>query len=219
MDDSTSAKDDHQPVTTEKGVTEIIVATVDALEALCHYNPAALTRLAQSGGVHALLNVLYPYYIPSMVRAAVLDVMSLLLQEVAPFRRMRPHEDNGGDIHNIFQQSIQQLSSTVYTCEGEDRLLQAMTLQALTGAYGSDGPPPYSMDRASASKFDSSAREWFSRKGLSHLVTSIMQLRTTKLMSPLDAEDGAGSRQRVTWLWEKRVKDLLVAIDEKSKKQ
>lgn len=180
---SSTTQLDSSPVEVEEDQVAVIVALIDAVEAACHYNPTGLTRLVQTGGVVAMLNLVYSPCVPESVRVAVLDTISVLLQEVAPFRRAiaAPSGANGDG-----QQQTKDVATANSETLVEDALLEIMLEQARTGTYSSPGArqnggsPPFMMDRASASKFESAVREWSSKHGLSHAVTGIMELRNLK---------------------------------------
>lgn len=196
----------------------VIVALIEAVEAACHYNPTALGRLVQCGGVRVFLNTAATPEVPTVVRVAALDMMSVLMQEVLPLRRavaaggFSPSQDANGKSRPV-------------------SLLDAMLQQAVSGTYptGAAGggptgaPPAFRMDRASGSKFDSAVREWFSQLRASHLVKSLLQLRDTVVAT--DALKGrsraerARARQRAQQIREKKVESLLQALDTMAKEE
>ncbi|KEG11723.1 hypothetical protein DQ04_02341080 [Trypanosoma grayi] len=195
------------PVQLVQGLETVVIASIDAVEAACHYNPLALTRIVQQGGVRALLDMGLCPYAPHDIRCGVFDTVSVLMQEVAPFRR-------------AVAAGAAAASGAAGGGGGEDELIQTMIQQAMTGSFGrQEAPPPYLMDRASASKFDSAVREWFSQQGLSHVVSAVLELRDVRgtpiAAGALPKADVTRIVQRASQLREKRLQALLQAVDGK----
>nr|CCC95822.1 unnamed protein product [Trypanosoma congolense IL3000] len=201
-----STVDEEGPVQLDRELENVVIASIDAVEAVCHYNPLALTRIVQQGGVRALLDLGLCPYAPRDIRCSVFDTISVLMQEVAPFRCAVAAGAAGA-------------AAGGGACGGEDPLIHTMIQNAMSGNSGSgrDGPLPYLMDRASASKFDSAVREWFSQRGLSHVVSAVMELRNvrgTPIAAATTAKvDVARIVQRVGQLRERRLQALLEAVD------
>ncbi|KPI84983.1 hypothetical protein ABL78_5949 [Leptomonas seymouri] len=153
------------PVTIKPALIRVVVALVEAVEAACHYNPSCLRRLVQTGCVTAMLDLAYCPFMPTPIRSAVLDSISVLLQEVNPLRRYvaaasKLHE--GGSVDR-----------------NADPLLQRMMENAMhDNPIGHNGKQiPYSTERGSASKFDSAVRDWFFANGLGNVIPSVQQLQ------------------------------------------
>ncbi|KAF5217112.1 hypothetical protein TcYC6_0036490 [Trypanosoma cruzi] len=195
------------PVQLVPDLETVIVATIDAMEAACHYNPIALTRIVQQGGVRALLDLGLCPYAPYDIRCAVFDTVSVLMQEVAPFRRAVAAGAAGAAAAGVKKGN-------------EDELIQTMIQQAMAGYLGRQAaPPPFLMDRASASKFDSAVRDWFSQQGLSHVVSAVLELRDVRgtpiAVGAMPKAEVARNVQRVNQLREKHLQALLQAVDGK----
>lgn len=217
------------PVEIAEGLVRVVVALIDAVEAACHYNPSALTRIVQSGGVKALLSLVYTPCVPISVRASALDTVSVLMQEVEPFRRPgvcgvtpRPHNVNttaDGGVNGPGGGATGPHTGNPEDAAAAGLLLQDMVMQSVTGSFGSKVPPPYLMDRASASKFDSAVREWLSHNGLSYVAAGIMRLRDVKdFVAVPHVPKGEMQRlqQRGNQLRLKNITNLLQVIDGKS---
>ncbi|KAG5510567.1 hypothetical protein JKF63_06864 [Porcisia hertigi] len=156
-------------VSVNPSLVRVVVALVDAVEAACHYNPSNLRRLVQTGGVTAMLNLAYCPYMPTPIRAAVLNTISVLLQQVTPLRR-----------YVAAASKAQETSGPGGAVDPHpDPLLQRMLENALhDNLLGRDGQPiPYSTDFGSASKFDSAVRDWFFANGLGNVMASVAQLQ------------------------------------------
>ena len=86
--ETSSSMPPHQPVLSMRlDSIATMCAMIDALEAACHYNPAVVNQLVQLGGVKCLLNLAGCPYTPPVIRCGILDMLSLLLQQAAPYRR------------------------------------------------------------------------------------------------------------------------------------
>ncbi|ORC85993.1 uncharacterized protein TM35_000311790 [Trypanosoma theileri] len=209
------------PIQLISGLETVVIASIDAVEAACHYNPLALVRIVQQGGIRALLDMGLCPYAPYDIRCAVFDTISVLMQEVAPFRRAVaaggaavaaavPLTAMAGGNNN----------SNSNNNNGEDDLIHTMIQETMTGSVSRQAaPPPYLMDRASASKFDSAVREWFSQRGLSHVISAVMELRDVR-GTPIAAGTMSKAEvtrivQRASQLREKRLQALLQAVDGK----
>ncbi|RNF09347.1 hypothetical protein TraAM80_02221 [Trypanosoma rangeli] len=206
---STAPLLEEEPVRLVAGLETVIVASIDAAEAACHYNPLALTRIVQQGGVRALLDLGLCPYAPYDIRCAVFDTVSVLMQEVAPFRGA---VTAGGPSAAA--------AAGGGTKGEEDELIQTMIQQAMAGSLGRKAaPPPFLMDRASASKFDSAVRDWFSQQGLSHVVSAVLELRDVRgtpiAAGTMPKAEVARHVQRVNQLREKQLQALLQAVDGK----
>ncbi|KAH9586336.1 hypothetical protein LSM04_006867 [Trypanosoma melophagium] len=129
------------------------------------------------------------------------------MQEVAPFRRAVAAGGGGAAC-----------AGGANNNNSEDDLIHTMIQQTMTGSVSRQAaPPPYLMDRASASKFDSAVREWFSQRGLSHVVSAVMELRDVR-GTPIAAGTMSKAEvtrivQRASQLREKRLQALLQAVD------
>ncbi|KAH9586335.1 hypothetical protein LSM04_006867 [Trypanosoma melophagium] len=195
------------PVQLISGLETVILSSIDAVEAACHYNPLALGRIVQQGGIRALLDMGLCPYAPYDIRCAVFDTISVLMQEVAPFRRAVAAGGGGAAC-----------AGGANNNNSEDDLIHTMIQQTMTGSVSRQAaPPPYLMDRASASKFDSAVREWFSQRGLSHVVSAVMELRDVR-GTPIAAGTMSKAEvtrivQRASQLREKRLQALLQAVD------
>ncbi|CAC9454111.1 conserved hypothetical protein [Leishmania infantum JPCM5] len=159
-------------VSVDPSLVRVVVALVDAVEASCHYNPSSLRRFVQTGGVTAMLNLAYCPFMPTPIRAAVLNTISVLLQQVTPLRRY------------VAAASKAQGTSSPRGRGGvvepnPDPLLQRMLENAVhDNPLGRDGQQiPYSTDFGSASKFDSAVRDWFFANGLGNVIASVAQLQ------------------------------------------
>lgn len=201
---------DSGPVEVEAGQVAVLIALVDAVEAACHYSPTCLTRFVQTGGVAAMLNAAYSPCVPEDIRAAILDTISILLQEVVPFRRAvvaaatstnnssnvsgggGAPRDEAREEEALLTIMLEQAVAGSFHCPATDYNADAdgssssgggggkKEGSAGGGGAGGRGAPPFFLDRASASKFESAVREWFSRHGLSHLLRGVMELRGLK---------------------------------------
>ncbi|GET86316.1 hypothetical protein, conserved [Leishmania tarentolae] len=159
-------------VSVHPSLVRVVVALVDAVEAACHYNPSSLRRLVQTGGVTALLNLAYCPFMPTPIRAAVLNTISVLLQQVAPLRRYVAAASKA--------QGTTGPGGRGSAVEPHpDPLLQRMLENAVhDNPLGRDGQQiPYSTDFGSASKFDSAVRGWFFANGLGNVIASVAQLQ------------------------------------------
>ncbi|RNF20350.1 uncharacterized protein Tco025E_03806 [Trypanosoma conorhini] len=213
---STAPLMEEGPVQLVFGLETVIVASIDAAEAACHYNPLALTRIVQHGGVRALLDLGLCPYAPYDIRCAVFDTVSVLMQEVAPFRRAVA----AGGPNAAATAAAAAAAAGGGTKGEEDELIQTMIHQAMTGSLGRQAaPPPFLMDRASASKFDSAVRDWFSQQGLSHVVSAVMGLRDVRgtpiAAGSMPKAEVARHVQRVNQMREKQLQALLQAVDGK----
>ncbi|CCW62187.1 unnamed protein product [Phytomonas sp. EM1] len=226
----------------------VLIALIDAVEAACHYNPPALMRLVQTGCVKALLNLVYSPCVPVEIRASVLDTISVLLKEVAPFRiavAVREGQRNDGSSASppAFNQPQQTPASTsaaaVMPTEREKSLLSVMIEQGASGEPGralfdnymgnalshnqsgghlNDTRQPsssYYMDRATASRFDSAVREWFSHHGLSHTISGVMELRDFQAMTEAPRIEHDRTQRRAKQIQESKLMRLLQMIDGK----
>ncbi|KAK7197532.1 hypothetical protein NESM_000703000 [Novymonas esmeraldas] len=174
---ATAARHDasRSQVAVDPALVRVLVALVDAVEAACHYNPPSLRLLAQTGGVTAMLNLAYCPFMPTPIRAAVLNTISVLLQEVTPLRRYveaasKALESGGGPGGP--------------TVSSADPVLQRMLENAVhDNPVSSEGRQlPFTVDFSSASKFGLAVRNWFLAHGLGSLFLSVAQLhdlRTT----------------------------------------
>ncbi|CBH18290.1 hypothetical protein, conserved [Trypanosoma brucei gambiense DAL972] len=203
-----STTDEGGPVRLDRGLENVVIACIDAVEAVCHYNPLALTRIVQQGGVRALLDLGLCPYAPRDIRCSVFDTISVLMQEVAPFRCAVAAGAAGAAARGGARGD-------------EDSLIHTMIQNAMSGNNIScqEVPLPYLMDRASASKFDSAVREWFSQKGLSHVVSAVMELRNVRgtpiVVKSKKKVEVARTVQRMEQIHEKRLHALLEAVDGK----
>ncbi|KAG5506604.1 hypothetical protein JIQ42_06856 [Leishmania sp. Namibia] len=166
---STSREAGRSQVSVDPSLVRVVVALVDAVEAACHYNPSSLRRLVQTGGVTAMLNLAYCPFMPTPIRAAVLNTISVLLQQVTPLRRYVAAASKPQEI-GARGRAVEQNS---------DPLLQRMLENAVhDNPLGRDGKQiPYSTDFGSASKFDSAVRDWFFANGLGNVIASVAQLQ------------------------------------------
>lgn len=201
LDHPKDDSDPSAPVRLDEGLTRVVLALIHAVEATCHYNPPCLTRLVQAGGVKALLDVAYLPSVPVSLRATVLDAMSVLLQEVTPFRRATA---GGGGVE------LGDNTSSKPDPHNDAELLPWMVQQAMSST-GRGGP--FFMDRASASKFDSAVRDWFSRSGLSHLVPAVLDLRRDEATLMTSKATLMKTLQRSNQQRERKLTSLLKAID------
>ncbi|KAH8605019.1 hypothetical protein ERJ75_001661600 [Trypanosoma vivax] len=198
-----TTSENDSPVHLECGLETVVIATIDAVEALCHYNPLALTRIVQQNGVPSLLELGLLPYAPRDIRCAVFDTISVLMQEVAPFRCAVAAGAAGIAAARV----------------DEDKLMHTMVQNAMSDTTNSKcgAPLPYLMDRASASKFDSAVREWFSQHGLSHVVSAVMELRDVRgtpiAASTIQKNEAARIIQREGQLRERKLHALLEAVD------
>ncbi|KAG5485498.1 hypothetical protein LSCM1_07583 [Leishmania martiniquensis] len=160
---------DRSQVSVDPSLVRVVVALVDAVEAACHYNPSSLRRLVQTGGATAMLNLAYCPFMPTPIRAAVLNTISVLLQQVTPLRRYVAASGKAREISGR--------SGAVG--RSSDPLLQRMLENAVhDNPLGRDGKQiPYSTDFGSASKFDSAVRDWFFANGLGNVIASVAQLQ------------------------------------------
>ncbi|CUG89842.1 Hypothetical protein, putative [Bodo saltans] len=78
----------HAPVRLNPALEATIAAMIDAVESACHYQPRSLVVLVSSGALKAALHVALCSYAPRDIRCSLLDTLSVLLQEIAPFRRL-----------------------------------------------------------------------------------------------------------------------------------
>ncbi|CAJ1018054.1 hypothetical protein Q4I32_001487 [Leishmania shawi] len=206
-------------VSVNPSLVRVVVALVDAVEAACHYSPSSLRRLVQTGGVTAMLNLAYCPFMPTPIRAAVLNTISVLLQQVTPLRRYvaasskaQETSDSGGLGRAAMQDA--------------DPLLQRMLENAVhDNPLGRDGQQiPYSTDFGSASKFDSAVRNWFFANGLGNVIASVAQLqdlRNTFQPTSFVVPQGAAAASAVTHanmlcegeLHRKRIGWLLECMD------
>jgi hypothetical protein len=177
----------------------VIIAFVDAVEASCHYNPRGLAALVSVGAVRSMILVALCRWAPTDVRCAILDTVSVLMQEVAPFRRAVQRGADAGEIPT---------------------LVQAMLDQGV-GERDPELPPTsatplYMMDRASASKFDSAVRDVFSQQKLSSVVGRVLAVRDVAgvaIPSALPRQEAVRLAQRLNRQREKMFADLLHHID------
>lgn len=166
----------------EAGLVRVVVALIDAVEAACHYNSPCLRRLVQAGGVTAMLNMAYCPFMPTAIRAAVLNTISILLQEVTPLRRFVaagsrnqtapcPTAPPGA--------AATSASLQVGNAGTDDPVLQRLIQNACNdNPAGRDGRPvPFTMDFGSASKFESAVQHWFFGNGLGNVLPAVMELQ------------------------------------------
>eukprot|EP00796_Vickermania_ingenoplastis_P000594 gene594-323_t len=213
------------PVRLNDGLSRVVVALVHAVEAACHYNPPCMTRLVQAGGVKALLDVAYLPAVPVPIRATVLDAVSVLLQEVTPFRRAVAaasanvhYNPNAGGSNPLQPPNPCQdtellpwmVDQAMYGCH---TYTNTLLTNVSTAAAGAVRKSPYVMDRASASKFDGAVREWFSRTGLSHLVQAVLDLRRDDAPPITSKATLMKAVQRANQRRAKKLTALLQAID------
>ncbi|CCW69520.1 unnamed protein product [Phytomonas sp. Hart1] len=225
----------------------VIIALIDAVEAACHYNPPVLMRLVQTGCVKALLNLVYSPCVPVEIRASVLDIISVLLKEVAPFRltaavREGQRNDSASSPLSTFNQPQPTASTSTagaLQSEHDKSLLNVMIEQGMSGETNRaffDGymrnllshnlsddnlngtrqqPSSFYMDRATASRFDSSVREWFSYHGLSHTISGVMELRNFRTLTEGPKMELDRTQRRAKQIEESKLMKLLQMIDGK----
>lgn len=199
----------------DDGPLRVMVRLVHAVEAVCHYNPPCLHRLIQAGGVKALLDTLYSPLVPSVLRQAVLDSISVLLQEVLPCR------DVGAERGDEATTSVD--PST------KEALLPWILQQGLEGA--SDGPSgAFRVDYPSAAKLGAAVQTWFRDNGLSHVLSAVIHLRQEDPLplqrfweavesregeqgTPLTVEHLLKMFQRTHQRWQEKLDAILQMID------
>lgn len=194
------------PVRLNAALEATIAAMIDAVEAACHYQPRSLVILVTSGALKAALNIALCSHAPRDVRCSLLDTLSVLLQEIAPFRRLAAApsfgaanqptqlpaavDGNDADVQRDTLTCMLDAARGGNVASPLDLLLQtsnsglqgSMTMSP--GTAGTSGHPvPFAMDRASASKFDSAIRDILSQRRLLGILPQLTSLRDVRGVS------------------------------------
>jgi hypothetical protein len=257
---NSSVANRHAPVRLNPALEAAIAAMIDAVEAACHYQPRSLVVLVSSGALKAALHVALCSYAPRDIRCSLLDTLSVLLQEIAPFRRLVQAPPLSfaalqptSPIPNAFGAAagaapppqlpaprdslacmleaarggsvLSPLDLYVQGVAGSPMLNSSLTIATLgvaggahAGASGSNPQPiPFGMDRASASKFDSTIRDVLSQRRLLGILPQLVALRDVRGVSVSLSMPRAelhrllhkGQRER-----EKKLADIISHIDE-----
>ena len=217
------------PVVMDSALLSVLVAMVDAVEAACHYSPRVLAQVAQLGTVRHMLNLAACSAAPVDLRCAIFDTVSFLMQEVAPFRRAVVQPVSAATAASptaaasASNNGIAAAGGAAGTAGGVSspeqlpNLVIAMLDETLVSAR--KDPPPFLMDRASASKFDSSVRDWFSLHKLTSLVPSLFHLRDvtgTAIPSGTAKHEIARYVQRSARQRERLFAEFLSSVDSRS---
>lgn len=173
-----------EPVAMDPQQEAVLIALVDSVEAACHYNPRGLAQFVNSGAAKATLALALTPHTPIDLRCAILDVVSLLMQEVAPFRRAVL--SNKLVVAPDLDPAASHPSTTAIPGEHEkelsvvDQMLNAVDGGAMRLTDDSAPLTRYLMDRASASKFDSLVRDMLSQRNLTRAIGLLIPLRNVK---------------------------------------
>jgi hypothetical protein len=216
--EASSGSSSAQAVAMDPALVAVLVAMVDAVEAACHYSPRVIAQVAQLGTVRHMLNLAACSATPTDLRCAIFDAVSFLMQEVAPFRRAVQQVQAAADMRGAAPPSSPLASPGGPPPTAEANLVMAMLDESLAPSQRRDAPP-FLMDRASASKFDSAVRDWFSLHRLTSLVPALFQLRDvtgTAIPSGTAKHEMARYVQRSARQRERLFTEFLAAVDARS---
>lgn len=192
----------------------VVAAMVDAVEAACHYHPRTLVGLVSSGALRAALHMALSKHSPKDLRCSVLDFVSVILQQVLPFRRLAA---DAGDAADGPSDSLSAMMRAARGDSGNAYYGPSHGTEQPGGSSGAGLTALFYMDRASASKLESTIRDILSQRQLTAILPQLIQLRDvrgTGLSLSLPRPEAQRLLHKAYRLREVKLAELLKNIDE-----